>query len=332
MAHTAAAIQSALEAEGLTWREVHPGVYAAPFDKPGLRALCENHLAAMEPLETADTKSLVLCEDETLDIRHLTRMEPLTVIVARLRGERLVRLMDESRICVHFQPIVRADDPSSVFAHECLARGMDDDGRLIMPDELFRVARDADLLFNLDRVCRLSAIRCTAEHGVETPIFLNFNPTTIYNPEYCLKSTLEAIRKVGMPPYSVVFEVVESDEVRDVDHLRGIVEYYRKHGMRVALDDLGAGYGSLNLLEILRPDFVKLDMNLVHGVDSNPYKAAITRNLLAMARELGVRTIAEGVETVAEWDWLTAHGADLLQGYLFARPAAPPQPVRLPAR
>lgn len=99
----------------------------------------------------------------------------------------------------------------------------------------------------------------------------------------------------------------------------------------MALDDLGAGYSSLALTHEIRPDFVKLDRNLIQGVADDPYKAVIAEKALQLTRELGIRSIAEGVETEAELGWLQEQGADLVQGFLIARPA--PEPVgELPKR
>lgn len=115
--------------------------------------------------------------------------------------------------------------------------------------------------------------------------------------------------------------------MKDVDHLLGILSFYRRAGFRVALDDLGAGYSSLNLLARLRPDFVKLDMELIRGIDVDPYKAVVVDKLLDLAREVGAISVVEGVETEGEWRWAEAHGADLVQGFLCARPQAdPPKP------
>lgn len=196
---------------------------------------------------------------------------------------------------------------------------------------MFAIAGAADLLFNLDRACRLAAIRGSREHRLGKTIFVNFNPTTIYNPNYCLRTTMQAINQAGLQPYDVVFEVVETEEVADVQHLLSILDYYRNHGFKVALDDLGAGFSSLNLLTRLRPDFVKLDMGLVRNVDTDTYKGIITENLINMAHGLGVKVIAEGVETQGEWEWLVNCGADYLQGFLFATPAAPPNSPVAPA-
>jgi EAL domain-containing protein (putative c-di-GMP-specific phosphodiesterase class I) len=103
-------------------------------------------------------------------------------------------------------------------------------------------------------------------------------------------------------------------------------------GFRFALDDMGAGYSGLNLVHQLRPDFIKLDMALVRGVHRDRYKAVITEMVLELARRLGIRTIAEGVEEPGELEWLRAHGVDFVQGYLIAKPASPPPAPSIEAR
>ena len=145
---------------------------------------------------------------------------------------------------------------------------------------------------------------------------VNFTPSAIYHPAFCLRSTSEAARESGIDPQRIVFEVVECDEVRDVDHLLTILNVYRSVVFRVALDDLGAGYGSLNLLHGLQPDLVKLDVGLVRDVECDPIKATIAAKLLEAAAALDVATVAKGVETESEWAWFREHGATYQQGYL----------------
>lgn len=107
---------------------------------------------------------------------------------------------------------------------------------------------------------------------------------------------------------------------------------YRAAGFKVALDDLGAGFSSLNLLQALRPDFVKLDIALVTGIDRDPFKAVLAGKLIEAARAFDMLVVAEGVETEAEYHWLRDHGAHLWQGFYFARPAAvPTRTIAVPA-
>lgn len=277
--------------------------------------------------ELEDTHVVVLPRGKRpVGLAELARMQPLSRLLGTLRARWLVDILREQRLYSAYQPIVEARS-GRVVAHEALIRACDATGVTIPPADLFAAARESNLLFQLDRDARLRAIASARSAGVGDGgglLFINFNPTAIYDPANCLQSTLEAIQRAGLRPSAVVFEVVESDAVTDPSHLKGILDYYRERGYRVALDDLGAGFSSLNLLEQVRPDFVKLDMHLVRGVDADPYKANILAGLLRMAHALDVKTVVEGVETAAEWNWVREHGATLVQGFLFGQPSRAP--------
>ncbi len=274
--------------------------------------------------ERQDCKVLLLAEGETLDFEKMSRVQPLDAFIAKAQAGWLVEMLNRDNFYMDFQPIVVAASPAKVFAYECLLRGRDADGNTVPPGPIFEAARGAELLFQVDRAARLTAIRDASSHTITTPIFINFNPTSIYDPAFCLKTTIQAIKEAGIAPDRIVFEVVESDAIRDTEHLLNIVRFYRQQGFRIALDDLGAGYGSLTLLANLKPDFVKFDRELIRGVDSDSYKQKVFVKLVEMAHDLGIHTLAEGVETEEEYRWLTERGVEYLQGYFFARPASPP--------
>ena len=300
---------------------------ALPPDSLGaVVGLLEQTLSASE---RQACKVLLLAESETLDFDKMSSVQPLDTFLAKANSVWLVDMLERDSFYMDFQPIVPAVAPDKVFAYECLLRGRDAEGKTVPPSLIFEAARGADLLFQLDRTARLTAIRDAGTHGITTPIFINFNPTSIYDPAFCLKTTIAAIKEAGIAPDRIVFEVVESDAIRDTDHLLNIVRFYRQQGFRIALDDLGAGYGSLNLLSQLKPDFVKFDRELIRSVDSDPYKQKVFVKLVEMARDLGVHTLAEGVETEGEYHWLTNQGVEYLQGYFFARPASPPPVPRV---
>ncbi|WP_435005696.1 EAL domain-containing protein [Tundrisphaera lichenicola] len=253
---------------------------------------------------------------------HLLDTMPLSTMIAKIKGDWLVEMIREERMTSHFQPIVRTESPGEVYAYECLLRGLDLEGSLIAPKLMYDSARNAELLFHLDRAARLTAIREAVRLGIRERLFINFNPSSVYDPAYCLKTTIAAIDEAGFAPDRIVFEVVESDQ--SGANLLRILETYRKAGFRVALDDLGAGYGSLNLLSQLRPDVAKLDIQLIRDVHLDPYQANITAHLLEMAHKLGIETVAEGIESAEEFEWFRDHGATYIQGYYIARPASPP--------
>ena len=118
----------------------------------------------------------------------------------------------------------------------------------------------------------------------------------------------------------IIFEVTEQEQVLDIPHLTDILRAYRKQGFMTAIDDFGAGYAGLNLLADFQPDLIKLDMELIRGVDGDRVRQVLVETTLEMCRKLGIRVIAEGIETRAELDCLRQMGVELFQGYLLAKP------------
>jgi EAL domain-containing protein (putative c-di-GMP-specific phosphodiesterase class I) len=274
--------------------------------------------------ERQDVRVLFQRDGQELSISYYLASESLETFSARVGSGWLRDMLAEERMTVLFQPIVRCTPDHPVFAYECLMRGIDPAGALVAPGRILSTAKSAELLFQVDLAARRAVIREAARLKIARPVFINFTPTSIYDPHFCLRTTVAAIKEAGIPPGNVVFEVIESEHVPDIDHLRNIMDFYREQGFRIALDDLGSGYSSLNMLSVLKPDYVKLDMGLVRGVHADRYRSLIAAKLLEVAQALSIISIAEGVETAEEFEWLIRHGADLVQGYHFARPANPP--------
>ena len=243
----------------------------------------------------------------------------------------LLEILRSSRIYSHFQPVFERD-ATTIWGYECLMRATDPEGKPVSPAQLLEWARAENLLSMLDRVCRETHLRnaaSTLPRG--TRILINFMPTAIYEPAFCLRSTLRVIEKLKLDPARVVFEVVESEEVKDEDHLRKILDYYRKAGFMTALDDLGAGSSGLGLLASLSPDLIKLDRHLVTKAALNKNYAAVVRGLAQIARDCGQLILAEGIETADELRVMGELGIDLFQGFYLARPSAkPPRSACLP--
>jgi EAL domain-containing protein (putative c-di-GMP-specific phosphodiesterase class I) len=244
-------------------------------------------------------------------------------LVARSSG--LIDQLEEGRLTSWFHPILETCAPHKVFAHEALLRGLDRDGSVQSPEPLLTLARAAGLLPALDSAACLSAIRATAQHGPGLRVFINFSPAAVDDPERHLRAVEQAVDEAGLPRSQVVFEVVEADRIDDTARLETVLRGYRAAGFSVALDDLGAGWSTLNLVHRLRPDFIKLDRELVHQVHLNPVKGMIAGKLLEICQGLGIASIVEGVEVAEELDWVRAHGADFVQGFLFGRPSETPR-------
>ncbi len=152
-------------------------------------------------------------------------------------------------------------------------------------------------------------------------------PNAVYEPIACIRASLEAARRVDFSHRRIMFEFTEQERFRDIEHVKRIVAAYRQQGFLTALDDFGAGFAGLSLLANFRPDLIKIDMDLLRGLDTDAGRHAIVSGVVAIARALGVTVLAEGVETAAELEALRALGITLVQGYHFAKPlleALPP--------
>jgi EAL domain-containing protein (putative c-di-GMP-specific phosphodiesterase class I) len=274
--------------------------------------------------EMKSTRALLMPGAQEPGLSDMARMRTLHQFCVFNTSHWLVDMLVEERFTCHFQPIVSAQDTRQIQGYEALLRGVDGEGRLIKPLQIFKQARDADLLFQVDLAARQCAIRSAAQYQIHVPVFINFSPNAIYDPTFCLRSTMRLIRELGLSAQNIVFEVNEAEHVQNVGHLQHILNFYRKTGFRVALDDLGAGYASLNLIHQLRPDIIKLDKELIRDVHRDTYKAVLAQKIFELANQLNLQTVAEGIETPEELAWVRAHGATLVQGYLIARPAAHP--------
>lgn len=214
-----------------------------------------------------------------------------------------------------YQPIVDIET-QTVYAHEALVRGPNGESAWSVLSQV-----DDRNRYMFDQACRVKAIRGAAELGIQELLSINFLPNAVYRPEACIRSTLNAARQYGFPIERIIFEVTESEQVLDRAHLVNIFREYRRFGFRTAIDDFGAGYAGLNLLASFQPDIVKIDMDLVRDIDTHKPKQVIVAGILAICGALGVRTLAEGIETPAERDFLRDAGVRLMQGYLFSKPA-----------
>jgi EAL domain-containing protein (putative c-di-GMP-specific phosphodiesterase class I) len=261
--------------------------------------------------------------------KAMFQAKPIRDRMAQCADSWLYNVLRQDRLTIHFQPLVRrSPQGTSVFGYECLMRGIDDNGGLIPPFKMLTAARRLDLVFLLDQRCRIAAVRAAAAQlasgtiPADTMFFINFLPTAIYNPEHCLQTTMAAVTAGSIRPEQICFEVVESEDVGDRDHLVNILSFYRNRGFKVALDDVGAGFSTLSAMSDLMPNFIKLDRDLVAKGVTSPMEGKIVRDLADTCRRHNIETLAEGIETAAEFAFVNDCGIELTQGYYHARPAA----------
>ncbi|WP_445010569.1 EAL domain-containing protein [Vreelandella stevensii] len=213
-----------------------------------------------------------------------------------------------------FQPIVELSK-ARVVTHEALVRGPNGESAWSILSQV-----TDDLLYRFDQACRVRAIELASELGMETDLSINFLPNAVYEPEACIQATLEVSQRVGWPTDKLIFEITETERVRDRQHLCNIIDAYRSMGFKTALDDFGNGYANLDLLTVLAPDKLKIDRELVMHCDQHPRRQALLNAIILLARELDMTLIAEGVETRQEALWLARAGITRQQGFFYAKP------------
>lgn len=217
-----------------------------------------------------------------------------------------------------FQPIVDVN-ARRIFAYEALVRGLEGESAASI---LERVT--AENRYRFDQSCRVKAIELAVKLNLQQTgamLSINFMPGAVYSPAACIQLTLKTATRLGFPLDRIIFEITESEEIVDRQHLLGIVDEYRKHGFRMAMDDFGAGYAGLNVLADMRIEIVKLDMGLIRKIQERPAALAIVRSMVDLCRTMKIDIIAEGIETVEEFRAVRGCGVNLMQGFLFAHPS-----------
>jgi EAL domain-containing protein (putative c-di-GMP-specific phosphodiesterase class I) len=230
-------------------------------------------------------------------------------------------LADEQISCV-YQPVVELED-YKVVGYEVLARGPQS-SELHAPEMLFEVARDQGRVQELDLLCRLMASRSSSTLPHELLRFVNTEPVSLFMRgrsdlfvEEFVAATPEPLRA------KTVIEITEKSVIEDFEQFRDVVARLRAHGFRIAIDDAGAGYSGLRTVVEAEPDFIKLDISLIRGVNDSHVKQKLVKTLRDFASEAGIALIAEGIETEAQLAALRELEIPYGQGFLFGYPGSP---------
>jgi EAL domain-containing protein (putative c-di-GMP-specific phosphodiesterase class I) len=267
-------------------------------------------------------KAIIHCSEALQNCRIPSRLQKGDAIMTAYSSEvsegckncaETGRTRFEQAISMAFQPIVHAD--GRVFAHEALVRGPNGEGAGMILGQVTDENR-----YNFDQKCRVRAIQQYKALGAPAILSINFLPNAVYEPKNCIRQTIAAATRCNLDIRSIMFEITEQEKITDIGHLNNIFREYKSIGFKTAIDDFGAGYSGLNLLSMLQPDVLKLDMGLVRDLDTSRPKQAIVRGIMAVCDDLGIAVVGEGVETADERDALFDFGVTLMQGYLFARP------------
>jgi len=256
--------------------------------------------ATQHRISSLKRKALEICEAGGWLLQDLDQLD-----------ERFERALEG--LWIAYQPIV-SWPAQTVYGYEALVRSFDPD--LPTPGMLFDAAERLGKVQELGQRIRDKVAQSAVAAPIDALIFANLHALDLTNDLlYSKGSALAGIAN------RVVLEVTERASLHRIEDLKSRMRALRDLGFRIAVDDLGAGYSGLSSFSQLEPEIVKLDMSLIRDIDGSSSKASLVRSMISVCtQDLGIPVICEGVETVGERDTLQRVGADLLQGYLFAKP------------
>jgi diguanylate cyclase (GGDEF)-like protein len=243
-------------------------------------------------------------------------------------AEWIARALSEDRLTLFSQPIVDVRS-QAITRHELLIRAFDEAGQLLMPQAFLPAAERFGLMPAIDRWVLARGLALASE-GLRVSINLSAQSLTDITP---LAALVESSVQAGMDPINVMFELTETAAISDLRVGYRALRALSELGCPLALDDFGAGFGCFSYLKHVPAQVVKIDREFIRDISHNPTDRAITTAIVGLAGELGIETIAEGVE-----DWDTLHtlasvGVRYAQGYLFGRPGpVAPLPRDRPSR
>jgi len=240
----------------------------------------------------------------------------------RTERDELSKMIFQGGVRTAFHPIIRLRD-REVIGHEALTRPLAG-GSFDSVEELFAFAESSELMMEFERMCRRTAIRAAREVPDLGLLFLNASAGAVEDPEWSAGTVEQDLTGSGLKPSDVVVEITERVAIVRHDEFQSALKTFKERGYRVAVDDMGAGYASLQSLAAIEPDFLKFDVSLVRDIDRSSIKRSLLESLRHLAEKIHARVIAEGVERPEEMQTLLELGIELGQGYLFHREEPPP--------
>ncbi|GGG52555.1 EAL domain-containing protein [Paenibacillus radicis (ex Gao et al. 2016)] len=241
-------------------------------------------------------------------------------LVRSMKLRALEQLIAEHALMSVYQPIMSLQsEERPLFGYEALARFAKQDW-FPGPQQLFAFAEQEGLAYRLDRLARRKALDGIGSLKPEQRLFINVQAQIMNDPHFTPGRTLSMLERRGLSPHNVVFEITERTSIDDFGAMKKALQHYRSQGFQIAIDDVGAGYSSLQSIVELRPDYIKVDRSIIDRIDEDDVKLHILHTLVQLAYKLDVSIIAEGIEREAELAAVKMLGVHYAQGYLLGRP------------
>ena len=234
---------------------------------------------------------------------------------------RLRRAVEQEQWMLHYQPLIDLQT-AGVIGVEALIRWPEPNGGLVPPGDFIPLAEEMGLIdaigaWVIDEVCRQD--RMWREEGLDLNISFNLSPRQLWQDDIADR-IVTPILGSGMDPSRVTVEITESTAMTNPDRTLGILHELHARGLKLAIDDFGTGYSSLARLRYMPVDVLKIDRSFIRELDRDEQNASMVSAMVALASNLGMTSLAEGIETEAEWRALVERGCERGQGFYFSRP------------
>lgn len=214
-----------------------------------------------------------------------------------------------------FQPIVDIRN-REIISYEALVRGPHGE-----PSASVFAQVPQNEIQRFDEICHRKAINLASRLNIPNRLNLNLSAQSIYEIDLSITATFQASIQSGMKAENIIFEVLETESLTEQRNLIKYLRTIQEFGFTTAIDDFGAGYSGLKLLVEYQPYYIKLDRHLIGNIQWDHVKQRIFQGIQKICDSLSIEIVAEGVENIGEYHWLSEAGISIYQGYYFARPA-----------
>jgi len=304
--------------------------FSAPFEVDGTELYVTASVGiSVFPLDASDATGLLRNADSAVYLakesgpggfvlNHLENEGALTKLSLSTRLRKAVERQDWQ---LHYQPLIELFS-GEMFGVEALIRWPDPSGGLVPPGDFIPLAEEMGLIdaigaWVVEEICRQDAI--WNEEGIELELGFNLSPRQLWHPDPVARIATE-IDNAGIDPQRITVEITESTAMHDPDRTLEVLHGFKDRGLKLAIDDFGTGYSSLARLRYMTVDVLKIDRTFVRDVNSDEQSASMVSAIIALANNLHMQPLAEGIETEEEWRFLAARGCNAGQGFLFSRP------------
>lgn len=233
-------------------------------------------------------------------------------------SEEFMTIIKEKNVFTLYQPIVDLKT-SDVLGYEALSRGPEG-SNYYSPMALIEESARMGCTWELEMIFRQKALEGAKSMPADKMLFLNVDPNVIKSPDYRVGMTKETLDEIGIEHIKIAFELTERTMITDYPAFQCLLENYRSQGYAIAMDDVGAGYSGLKTINEIRPEYIKIDMDLIRNIDKDSFKQALIKAFVETAIHTNIKVVAEGIETKEELKMLILLGVHYGQGYYIQKP------------